>query len=92
MIKCDECEKQFNPQLKIKRQDNIEITFFKCPGCNKEYITLVTDPKLRKLLQKAQNTFAKAQKTKKTKDVTAWQQVREEAAVYAKEANLKGLI
>lgn len=92
MVKCDNCQHKFNFQLKTKRKDTIEITYFTCPECNKEYITLVTDPKLRKLIQKVQNTMEKARKSRKPKDLQAWEQAKQDARKYADEANLKGLV
>ena len=50
---CDKCNRKFTIKLHTKDIDNMQITYFKCPECYKEYIVNVTDEKLRKDMLKA---------------------------------------
>lgn len=50
---CDKCGKKFKIKLHTKDKDNMQITYFKCPKCYKEYIVNVTDEKLREDMLKA---------------------------------------
>lgn len=58
-IVCDKCGKEFQikeSDLKVKKFENeIEIQYFKCPECGEKYIYLVTDKKLRNLIDYYKN-------------------------------------
>lgn len=88
MTKCDNCKHKFVITIKTRKEDNIETTYFKCPACQEEYITLTTDAKLRKLIQHTQNLLKKAMKGKKQKDIDIYKVSADEVKLYAKDNNL----
>lgn len=57
-IKCDKCGNSFILQDRLKTKkypDGIHISYFSCPQCKINYITLVTDEKLRKAIRLAKS-------------------------------------
>lgn len=55
MIQCDACGAMLDPkgiQVRKRDQEEIEVKYFRCRRCGKEYIIMVTDGKLRRMLQK----------------------------------------
>lgn len=61
MIVCDKCKTESSPQdIKIERKvigtdeedDEVEEQFFTCPHCKQKYVFLVTDRKMRLMIQK----------------------------------------
>lgn len=79
--------------VKTKRIDDLEVTYFICPHCKHEYLSMVTDAKLRKMLQRVKNLACKVKnnkgKAKYGKCLEEYHKVKEEAVAYAQEATLK---
>ena len=70
MIRCDECGAILDPKgLKNKHrtEGDLEITFFQCGRCGKEYIGFITDSDLREDVKKVhrQNALVRLMKQKK---------------------------
>ena len=55
MIQCDACKAMLDPkgiQVRKRTGEELEVQYFRCRRCGKEYIITVTDGKLRRMLQK----------------------------------------
>lgn len=93
MIKCDYCNNTFKMNVKTKKVDDLEVTYFICPHCNHEYASMVTDAKLRKMIQHVKNLAVKVQKnvgkTKHDRCLQEYLKAKEECELYSKEASLK---
>lgn len=93
MIKCDYCNNAFEMNVKTRRIDNLEATYFICPHCKHEYVSMVTDAKLRKMIQKVKNLANKVKnnvgKAKYEKVLKEYNLAREEATLYAQELKLR---
>ena len=50
--RCDKCGCAFIPQMQMRREGEIEYSFFNCNYCGKAYIVSVTDAALRRNIQK----------------------------------------
>lgn len=57
--KCDLCEAEFDLQVQTRREGDIEVAFFCCPQCEREYAICRTNPELRKLQQKVEQHRAR---------------------------------
>ncbi len=53
-VKCDACGVEFAIAPRAGRRDGIETTYFRCPGCEKEYIVYRTNAEVRKLQQQVE--------------------------------------
>lgn len=69
LIVCDSCKHQFEAQsVKIKKQSKVKEgvllvkQFFLCPNCKKEYITDVTDTKIRSEIKHYKKLVGKQKK------------------------------
>ncbi|MFJ5625431.1 hypothetical protein ACIQD3_22640 [Peribacillus loiseleuriae] len=57
IVNCDECSQEFNINLKEYEHPASRIkgyvieTYFRCPHCNKKYVSFVTDKQARKMQQ-----------------------------------------
>ena len=60
--RCDKCGCAFIPQMQMRREGEIEYSFFNCNYCGKAYIVSVTDAALRRNIQKY-DSFAGRRKT-----------------------------
>lgn len=93
MIKCDYCNNDFEMNVKTKRNDDLEATYFICSHCKHGYVSMVTDAKLRKMLQRVKNLANKVKnnigKPKYEKALKEYNLAREDATLYAQEATLK---
>lgn len=55
-IFCDKCGYEFGiDRITIRSQmidkdQGVNMTFFRCPKCKKKYVTMVSDPELRRLI------------------------------------------
>ena len=56
-ILCDKCGYEFGiDRITIRSQmidkdQGVNMTFFRCPKCKKKYVTMVSDPELRRLIE-----------------------------------------
>lgn len=65
-LTCTKCGKWFEiHEISTRRDGELEVSFFQCPHCEYEYITLVTDSELRKDIGrwKRMRDIAKGKKT-----------------------------
>lgn len=93
-IKYDVCANEFEADIKVRQQGDLEITYVVCPKCNKEHILMVTDEKLRRLQDIARLAMLKTRTTVgkgkiHEKNFKMWQKAKHEAEKYAKGAKLK---
>ena len=51
-VRCNACSCAFTPKIVVKRNSEIEYTFFHCDYCNKFYMVSITDEKLRQDIAK----------------------------------------
>ncbi len=53
---CNVCNQHFDLETKMLKEhrcsDGIHITYFVCPHCGAKYITIITDPNLRKMIKR----------------------------------------
>lgn len=78
-IICDRCGLEISEQIEMHNrviaQDeegaDVSETYFQCPACGKKYTILVTDRKLRLMIQKRVLYQKKIQRAKNRKDGTA---------------------
>lgn len=57
MIKCDQCGKMFeikNKLLKTTESEGIKKTVLICPECEAEYIVMIEDAEMRKMIYRRQ--------------------------------------
>jgi Ribonuclease G/E len=60
--RCDQCNTEFELQVRTRREGLIETTFFTCPECGREYTVYRTNPELRKMQQKIEQERARIAK------------------------------
>ncbi|MCY9545230.1 hypothetical protein M5X00_31770 [Paenibacillus alvei] len=61
-VECVDCKKDFRINIKIRplnTDNDIEVTYFDCPHCLREYISCYTDSSIRRLRGKVQKAHAK---------------------------------
>lgn len=47
VVYCDKCGNKLIPKIEKKKDEDLEITSFRCDNCGKEYIVCVTDERVR---------------------------------------------
>lgn len=47
---CNKCTEAFVMKLSLRTEGELEITSFRCPHCNEEYVVAVTDSALREAI------------------------------------------
>jgi hypothetical protein len=59
-IKCDSCETEFElPELQTRVVErDVQLAFFHCPHCSKEYKSFFTNSKIRTRQDKIKKTYA----------------------------------
>lgn len=51
IIRCDKCKKEFEMESRVKKEGDIEINYFTCPHCKKQYTFLRTNSIMRRLIK-----------------------------------------
>lgn len=44
---CDDCQKEYEIEMRIEQIDGIEKNYFTCPHCDKEYVAFCTNQSVR---------------------------------------------
>ncbi|MGE5593814.1 MAG: hypothetical protein ACM3X3_09070 [Betaproteobacteria bacterium] len=96
VARCDSCKAEFEPRVLVKREGEVETTYFTCPQCGKEYIVCRTTPELRKMQQlierrRSRLTKQRQRGTLKPEALVAFQELVREYKTKMDAFNGKGL-
>lgn len=84
-VACDDCGHRFYPaKLKKRRVEEIEITYFTCPSCSKEYRVCKTNSELRKMQQTIQNKLKRIEEIRAKQGIISKQRLKEYQKLVAK--------
>lgn len=59
-VKCDKCGQNIRIKMRRKRKGDLEYQFFTCKRCNTAYVVAVTDPALRREVQRYEDLMNQA--------------------------------
>lgn len=60
ICKCDKCGSEIQIKPQVKKNGDLHISYFECGKCHEEYVILVTDSTLRKMIQDTEDARLKA--------------------------------
>lgn len=94
VCKCDKCQREIHINPQVKKNDDLEITYFECPGCHEEYVIIVTDSMLRKMIHNTEEARLKAMrnnfnKPRFEKHMKIYKTLLAESEQYKAQAKLK---
>lgn len=60
ICRCDKCNAEIQIKPQVKKNGDLHISYFECQKCHEEYVILVTDSTLRKMIQETEEARLKA--------------------------------
>ena len=84
MCTCDQCGSEIKIVPSMRKEGDLEITSFRCQTCMKEYTIIITDSKLRSMMQRTEKLRLKAMRNRMT--VPRFERLMKEYKVSLKES------